>query len=62
MKDTMPNGMEFIYKPPEDLMQLYIPGMTVREKDPKSGYNLGNITIHSVNDVPPIGVGALDGK
>jgi hypothetical protein len=43
-------------------MQLYIPGMTVREKDPKSGYNLGNITIHSVNDVPPIGVGALDGK
>jgi hypothetical protein len=62
MKDTMPNGMEFIYKPPANLMQIYIPGMVVREKDPKSGYNLGNITIHSVNDVPPIGVGALDGE
>lgn len=62
MREAMPNGMEFIYKPPADLTQLYIPGMALKKGEANSGYNLGNLVIESVNDVPPIGVKGLDGK
>lgn len=60
MKEQMPNGMTFCYEAPKDLTQLFIPGMVADKKDPKSGYNLGNITVVSVNEVPPIGIEPLD--
>ena len=60
MRDQMPNGMTFVYQTPKDLTQLYIPGLTVRAGDSNSGYNLSKIAVDSVNEVPPIGVAALD--
>lgn len=60
MRDTMPNGMTFIYQTPKDLTQLYIPGLVVDKKDPNSGYNLPKIVVDSINEVPPIGIKGLD--
>jgi hypothetical protein len=36
--------------------------MALKKGEANSGYNLGNLVIESVNDVPPIGVKGLDGK
>lgn len=61
VKDSMPNGMTFVYKTPPDITQLYIPGMVKTDKDPKSGFNIQNVVVHSVNEVPPIRIPAMDG-
>lgn len=60
MRDTMPNGMEFIYKPPADLTQLYIPGLKAGGTSADNAFNRSKIIIDSINEVPPIGVTALD--
>ena len=57
MRDTMPNGMTFVYEGPRDLTQLYIPGMRAAKG---KGENASKIIVESINEVPPIGIGALD--